>query len=79
MPGDSERRLVTVDHEHEGVRLDAFLAASLTGCSRSQIQRFIKDGLVEGPVGALRPSTPVKAGQQFTIDIPAPQAATASA
>ena len=78
MTGDSEQRSVTVDDEHEGVRLDAFLAAFLTGCSRSQIQRFIKDGLVAGPAGTLRPSTLVKAGQQFTIDIPAPQAATAT-
>ncbi|HTI37266.1 MAG TPA: RluA family pseudouridine synthase [Vicinamibacterales bacterium] len=68
-----------MDEEHDGVRLDAFLAASLAGCSRSQIQRFIKDGLVSGPSGPLRPSTPVRIGQAFTIDIPEPQAATATA
>jgi 23S rRNA pseudouridine1911/1915/1917 synthase len=79
MSGDSERRSVTVDDEHDGVRLDAFLAAFLTGCSRSQIQRFIKDGRVKGPVESLRPSTPVKAGQQFAIDIPEPQVSTAVA
>ena len=79
MTGDSERRSVSVDEEHNGVRLDAFLASVLTGCSRSQIQRFIRDGLVSGSAAELRPSTPVKTGQQFTIDIPAPQAATAIA
>ena len=78
MPADPERRSVTVDEEHDGVRLDAFLAAVLTGCSRSQIQRFIKEGLVEGPAGALRSSTPVRAGQQFTVDVPAPEAPSAA-
>ncbi len=79
MAGEPERRTVIVDDEHDGVRLDAFLAAFLTGCSRSQIQRFIKERLVTGPAAGLRPSTPVKRGQQFAIDIPAPQAATAVA
>ena len=32
-----------------GFRLDNFLAALLPDHSRSQIQRFIKDGLVRGP------------------------------
>ena len=78
MPAESVRRSVTVDDEYDGVRLDAFLASVVTGWSRSQIQRFIKDGLVAGPAGTLRASTPVKTGQQFTIDAPAPQAATAA-
>ena len=78
MPADSERRLVTVDEEYDNVRLDAFLAAVMGGCSRSQIQRFIRDGLVAGPGGALRPSTPVKTGQQFTIDVPALRPPTAA-
>jgi len=69
---------VIVDDEHDGVRLDAFLAAVLTGCSRSQIQRFIRDGLVTADAGAVRPSTPVRTGQQFTIDLPAPLEATAA-
>ena len=67
-----------VDDEHDGVRLDAFLAAVLTGCSRSQIQRFIREGLVTADAGAVRPSTPVRTGQQFTIDLPAPLEATAA-
>jgi len=69
---------VIVDDEHDGVRLDAFLAAVLTGCSRSQIQRFIREGLVTADAGAVRPSTPVRTGQQFTIDLPAPLEATAA-
>jgi 23S rRNA pseudouridine1911/1915/1917 synthase len=79
MTAENGRREVVVSEEYDGVRLDAFLAAELPGCSRSQLQRFIKEGLVAGPSNPLRASTPVKAGQQFTIDIPAPQAASAVA
>jgi 23S rRNA pseudouridine1911/1915/1917 synthase len=78
MPAEPQRRSVLVDDDHDGLRLDAFLAAVLTGCSRSQIQRFIRDGRVTADAGALRPSTPVKTGQQFTIDRPAPLEATAA-
>jgi len=78
MPAEPQRRSVLVDDDHDGLRLDAFLAAVLTGCSRSQIQRFIRDGRVTADAGALRPSTPVKTGQQFTIDLPAPLEATAA-
>jgi 23S rRNA pseudouridine1911/1915/1917 synthase len=79
MTAENGRREVVVSEEYDGVRLDAFLAAELPGCSRSQLQRFIKEVLVAGPSNPLRASTPVKAGQQFTIDIPAPQAASAVA
>jgi 23S rRNA pseudouridine1911/1915/1917 synthase len=67
---------VLVDEEHEGVRLDSFLAALLPEQSRSQLQKLIKDGRVSGPVRTLRPSTAVRAGQEYSIDIPSPAAAT---
>ena len=41
---------MTVELEHDGVRLDSFLAALLPDRSRSQLQRLIKDGHVTGPV-----------------------------
>jgi 23S rRNA pseudouridine1911/1915/1917 synthase len=66
---------VVVDPEHDGSRLDSFLTALLPEQSRSQLQRLIKDGHVSGPIAALRPSTAVHAGQEYTIDIPAPVAA----
>ena len=72
----SHLQVVTVTDDHDGERLDHFLAAVLPGQSRSQLQRLIKDGKVSGPAGAIRASTPVKAGQAFTIDIPAPAPAT---
>ena len=90
----AEPRVVEVDAEQDGVRLDAFLTALLPDLSRSQLQRLIKDGHVSGPSpnkdghvsgpspnkdghvsgpsAALRPSTSVRAGQRYTIDIPAP-------
>jgi 23S rRNA pseudouridine1911/1915/1917 synthase len=61
-----------VDAEYDGSRLDSFLTALLPDQSRSNIQRLIKDGHVTGGPAALRPSTAVRAGQTFTIDIPAP-------
>jgi len=71
---------VTVGPEHEGERLDSYLASVLTDRSRSQVQKLIKDGLVSGgdPKG-LRASTPVKAGQQFTVQVPPPEPSTAVA
>jgi 23S rRNA pseudouridine1911/1915/1917 synthase len=66
---------VVVDPEHDGARLDSFLTALLPEQSRSQLQRLIKDGRVSGPIAALRPSTAVHTGQEFSIDIPAPSAA----
>lgn len=74
-----ERYELTVDEEHEGLRLDQFLAAVLPGQSRSQIQRLIKDEKVHAPVKHPRASTPVRAGMQITIDIPPPAPATPEA
>jgi 23S rRNA pseudouridine1911/1915/1917 synthase len=68
----SHLRVVLVDSEHEGTRLDSFLTALLPDQSRSQVQRLIRDGHVTGPGSGLRPSMPVRTGQSFTIDIPAP-------
>jgi 23S rRNA pseudouridine1911/1915/1917 synthase len=66
----STRELV-VEPEHDGSRLDSFLTSLLPDQSRSHIQRLIKDGSVKGPA-ALRPSTPVRAGQVYRVEIPAP-------
>jgi 23S rRNA pseudouridine1911/1915/1917 synthase len=70
---------VDVPADQDGARLDTFLTSALPDRSRSQIQKLIKDGHVSGPVKALRTSTPVKAGQTFEIDLPAPVAARAVA
>ncbi len=65
-----------VEAEHDGGRLDNFLTMLLPDQSRSTVQRLIKDGHVSGTVTSLRPSTPVRAGQQYDVEIPAPTAAT---
>jgi 23S rRNA pseudouridine1911/1915/1917 synthase len=78
---------VEVTPEHAGTRLDAFLAAVLPDRSRSQIQKLIKDGHVSpstslaarGASKDLRPSTPVKAGQRYHIELPNPVTASAEA
>ena len=74
----AEQRQVEVPSEHDGERLDTFLAAALPGHSRSQLQKLIKDGHVSGVKG-LRASTPVKAGQRFVVDLPAPEPTAAVA
>ena len=60
---------LVVEPEHEGLRLDAFLATVLTGQSRTQIQRWIRDGRVTGP-GTFRASTPVRTGERYAVDVP---------
>ena len=75
-PPAPPRREVVVEEEHDGLRLDNFLTALIPDLSRSQVQRLIKDGVVSGPGKELRASTAVRAGQAFTVEIPAPAAAT---
>jgi 23S rRNA pseudouridine1911/1915/1917 synthase len=74
---------IEITAEHAGIRLDAFLATALPDRSRSQIQKLIKDGHVRSmdPQSAgkqIRPSTPVKAGQRFRVELPAPVATSAA-
>jgi 23S rRNA pseudouridine1911/1915/1917 synthase len=75
MSPDGTRRLI-VEPDQDGARLDHFLTALLPDQSRSHVQRLIKDGRVTGPIASLRPSTAVRAGQAYEVDIPPPTAAT---
>ena len=79
MTGNGDRHQIEVPIGQDGSRLDAFLTVQLPDRSRSQIQKLIKDGHVSGPVKQLRPSTAVRAGQKYTIELPAPVPATAVA
>ena len=72
----SSLKLLTVEEDQDGERLDQFVTSAMPGLSRSQAQRLIKDGKVTGPGGGLRPSTPVKSGQTFSVDVPPPTPAT---
>jgi 23S rRNA pseudouridine1911/1915/1917 synthase len=71
-------RRLEVEPDHDGARLDNFLTALLPDRSRSHVQRLIKDGRVQGPGKTLRPSTAVRSGQVYTIDVPEPVAAQAA-
>ena len=68
---DDRTRRFVVEPDQDGLRLDHFLAGLLPDLSRSQIQRFIKEGLVEGPSTG-KPGTVVRAGQEYRLDIPEP-------
>jgi 23S rRNA pseudouridine1911/1915/1917 synthase len=69
-------RVLQVEPEQDGTRLDTFLTGLLPDISRSQLQRLIKDGFVTGPMKNLRPSTPVRAGQSYAVDVPPAQEST---
>ncbi len=75
---DRHARLLVVEAEHEGLRLDNYLTALLPDYSRSQVQRLIKDGHVRGP-GTPRASHAVHEGQEYEIEIPAPTPALPAA
>lgn len=66
---------LTVGPEHEGLRLDKFLADEIGGRSRSQIQRLIEDGHVALPrVKTVKSNTVLRGGDVITIDVPEPAA-----
>jgi 23S rRNA pseudouridine1911/1915/1917 synthase len=72
---DRENRDLTpivVPDDSDGTRLDVFLTSVLSGQSRSQIQRLIKDGHVTVGGRAAKANQPVKPGQQIAVDIPEP-------
>ena len=71
---------ITVQPEHDGLRLDRVLASEIAGHSRSQIQRLIEDGHVTLPrVKVIKANTAVREGDVITIALPEPVAATPAA
>ena len=70
---------LAVTEDYAGERLDRFLAAVLPGHSRSQIQRLIKDGLVQVGPRAVRANASVRPGETVVVDLPAPTAAEPAA
>ncbi len=76
---DTIRRF-SVTPDQAGQRLDLFLVNLLPDQSRSSIQRLIKDGHVQlGDGRPVRANASVRAGDEVTIDVPAPVAATPEA
>ena len=56
-----------------GARLDQFLVGIVPDHSRSQIQRLIKEGLVQVDGRLARPNTAVRSGDRILVDVPPPK------
>ena len=61
---------LTVPREAIGQRLDIWLASALPGCTRSLVQRLIKEGLCTINPGAPRAGRPLTGGEQVTLEVP---------
>jgi 23S rRNA pseudouridine1911/1915/1917 synthase len=70
---DADPALVTLAASDGGERLDKWLAGQLPEHSRSEIQRWIQDGLVTRGPKALKASYRVTAGDLITIAVPEPE------
>src|SRR4051812_37989403 len=62
---------LTVPPEDAGQRVDRWLAIALPDHSRSEIQRWIKEGLILVNGATLKASHKVEAGQVLTLQLPA--------
>ena len=82
---DNERKTISVDAEHSGMRLDAFLSACLPDLSRSYLKKLLDEGKVtlkgseEGSDADKKASKKRKAssrvseGECYTLEIPKAQ------
>lgn len=77
MPDPAGERIVTVDSERDGDRLDRVLADAMSELSRSRIQALIRDGRVHATDGRTvsDASERVKRSARYRIDIPPPEPA----
>ncbi|MGE5362203.1 MAG: RluA family pseudouridine synthase [Bacteroidales bacterium] len=74
---DPDVRRFVVEADQAGQRLDLFLAALMPDQSRSSVQRLIKEGRVSrGDNRAARANMVLRAGEEITIEVPPPVAAT---
>jgi 23S rRNA pseudouridine1911/1915/1917 synthase len=65
-----EPLVLTVDAGHERLRLDRWLAGALADHSRSEIQRWIDDGLVTVAGRPAKASQKVEPGQMVAVAVP---------
>jgi 23S rRNA pseudouridine1911/1915/1917 synthase len=74
---DASRHLVTIEDSAAGERLDRALTAALPDLTRSRVKALIESRRVALADGRTveEPSRKVKRGEQFVIDIPAPEPA----
>jgi 23S rRNA pseudouridine1911/1915/1917 synthase len=69
---------VRVPPSETGARLDQFLVGVVPDHSRSQIQRLIKEGLVQVEGRPARPNTAVRSGDRILVEVPLPKDAKPS-
>src|SRR5262245_49217454 len=81
MSGPGVSRSLTASDEDAGLRLDQFIARHLPDASRSQVQRWIRDGHVSVSRGQAKPALEVSTGLVAEVTIPgaAPSAVEAEA
>jgi 23S rRNA pseudouridine1911/1915/1917 synthase len=75
----TEQTIMVPAAEFDSERLDSFLARSLTGLTRSAIQRLIEQGLVTVDGAGSKPSLKLKGGERLVVAVPDPEPATAVA
>ena len=66
---------VTIPAELAGRRLDQALTELLTGRSRAQVQKWIREGRARVDGRPLRPRDKVAGGERVTVSVPAPEPA----
>lgn len=75
--GDQTR--LVADASAAGLRLDQFLTARLTGVSRSQVQRLLRDGRVTSSPHPAKAGLVVTEGLEVIVDVPPPLPAVPAA
>ena len=71
MSGECERRVCVAGEADGGLRIDVFLAAACPDCSRSFLQRLLKEGNVTAGGKPVKSSYRVSAGETVCCEIPA--------
>ncbi|HUF24802.1 MAG TPA: RluA family pseudouridine synthase [Vicinamibacterales bacterium] len=72
-------RTFRAEADHDGLRLDHFLASVVPDISRSQLQRLIRDGRVRAEGLHVKPGAIVHEGLVVDIDVPAPAPSSVAA
>jgi 23S rRNA pseudouridine1911/1915/1917 synthase len=70
-PTTATTQVIAVSDEHDGLRLDKFLAGEVANHSRAQVQRLIEDGRVKVPrLKVVKANSLVHAGDAVTVEVP---------
>lgn len=65
---------IAVSEEQTSERLDKFLSTTEPEWSRTQVQQWVKDGLIEVNGKQVNTNYKVQAGDQIKVEIPDPEA-----